>query len=232
MSSIDKSRLELEALERAESAEQAGRPQLWQRQPGESAKAYSAFSKYRDLAERRTMAKVAEMSGCSSQNIERWARRWAWTHRVAEYDLVQEEEWQRQASRDRVAMRRRQIAIGQTLQSVAVYAVREWQQKIEQKLPLNLDPIEVVGIMKLGNELEAKGHGEEKDGGRFTKIVVTIGELSDEAFDDACKNPTKSLGRGQTMPLADFERRQWEALTPEEREAEATWRDPPKKLTN
>ena len=34
-----------------------------ERQVGESAKAYSAFSKYRDLSEKRTLAKVASMSG-------------------------------------------------------------------------------------------------------------------------------------------------------------------------
>src|ERR1035437_7766264 len=101
MSSTDKARLELEALERAENAEQTGKRQLWQRQVGETTKSYAAFCKYRDLAERRTMAKVAEMSGCSTQNIERWARRWAWTHRVAEYDLVQEEEWQGQAGAEK-----------------------------------------------------------------------------------------------------------------------------------
>jgi hypothetical protein len=233
MSSTDKSRLELEALDRAENAEQTGRRQLWERQPGESPKAFHAFRLYRDLMEKRTLAKVAETLGCSSTNVERWARRWAWTQRTYEYDLAQESAWQQQASRDRIQMRRRQIQLGQALQSVAAYAVREWQQKIELKLPLHMDPVEVAGLLKLGNELESRGHGEEKDGGRFTKIVVTIGELSDAAFDDACKNPTKMLGgSGQTMPLAEFERRQWEALSDEERAAELTWRDPPKKLTN
>ena len=234
MSSNDKSRIELEALERAESAEQTGRRQLWEQMPGETAKAFHAFRLYRDLMEKRTLAKVAETLGCSSTNVERWARRWAWTQRTYEYDLVQESAWQQQASRDRIQMRRRQIQIGMALQSVAAYAVREWQQKIELKLPLHMDPVEVAGLLKLGNELEAKGHGEEKDGGRFTRINVVIGELSDEAFDDACKNPTKRLGgSGQTtMPLAEFERLQYEQLTPEEQESELQWRDPPRKLTN
>lgn len=135
MNISDKARLEMDALERAENAEQNGRCQLWERRPGETEKAYSAFRIYRDLAERRTLAKVAQTLGCSSTNVERWARRWFWTNRVYEYDLVEEEKWREQASRDRIAMRRRQIQFGQVLQSIAAYAVQEWRQRIEQKLP-------------------------------------------------------------------------------------------------
>src|ERR1035438_4853234 len=133
---------EFEVLESAETAERTGRRQLWQRQVGESAKAFSAFEKYRDLAERRTMAKVAEMSGCSAQNIERWARRWFWTNRVYAFDLLEEEKWREQASRDRIQMRRRQIALGQQLQAVAAHGLREWHVKIAAGTPLNLTPTE------------------------------------------------------------------------------------------
>jgi hypothetical protein len=93
MNSTDKARVEMEALERAENADQMGGRQLWQRQVGESAKAYHAFTLYRDMMEKRTLAKVGKELGCSSTNVERWARRWAWTRRTYEYDLVQEEEW-------------------------------------------------------------------------------------------------------------------------------------------
>lgn len=230
MSNTDKVRLEVEALERAESAEQSGRPQLWQRQPGESAKAYNAFRIYRDLAEQRTFAKVGKELGCSSTNIERWAARWCWTQRVYEYDLVQEEEWQRQASRDRVAMRRRQIQLGQALQSVGAYSVREWQQKIAANLPLHLDPVETVAILKLGSELEAKGHGEEKEGGQYTRINVVIGTLSDEAFAENCKDGARPRHVGASMPFAEFERLQWEGLSEEEKASQLGWKDAPKKL--
>jgi hypothetical protein len=103
------------------------------------------------------------------------------------YDLVQEEEWQRQASRNRIQMRRRQIQLGQVLQSVAAYAVRGWQQRIEQQLPLDIRPDEVLAMLKLGNELEAKGHGEEKDGGRFTRINVVIGTATDLSVEESCR---------------------------------------------
>ncbi len=200
MNSPDKARVEMEAVERAESAEQTGRRQLWERQPGESAKAYNAFRLYRDAMEKRTLAKVAQTLGCSSTNVERWARRWAWTQRTYEYDLVQEEEWRQQAARDRIAMRRRQIALGQALQSVAAYGLREWQDKIEQKLPLAMRPDEIATLMKLGNELETKGHGDEKHGGRYTKIIVSLGTLSDEKFEESLK---AGKNDGQALLLED-----------------------------
>lgn len=235
MSGTDRARLELEALDRAENAEQAGRPQIWQRQAGESAKAYNAFRIYRDLAEQRTFAKVGKELGCSSTNIERWAARWCWTQRCYEYDLVQEEEWQRQASRDRVQMRRRQIQLGQALQAVGAHSVREWQARIAGGQPLNLDPVETVAILKLGAELEGKGHGEEREGGRYTRINVIYSTLTDEVFEESCKNggmPVQGRGMGATMTEEEIERRQWETLTPEEQAAQAVWKDPPRKLTN
>jgi len=177
MNDIEKAEAEIEALERAENAEHSGRRQVWQRWPQESAKAYAAFAKYRDLAERRTMAKVAEMSGCSSQNIERWARRWAWTNRVYAFDLVEEEKLREQMSRDRVAHHRRQIQIGQALQSVAAHGLRELQGKIEQKLPLNLAPEQLAVLLKLGDELERRGLGEDREGAsHFTRINVVLGD--------------------------------------------------------
>lgn len=164
-----------DALENAETAEQKGKRQLWERQVGESAKAYAAFTKYRDLAERRTMKKVAEMLQCSEQNIARWAQRWSWTHRAAEFDMVEEEKWREQASRDRVQMRRRQIALGQQMQAVAAHGLHEWRLRIAAGLELNLSPNEIATLMEVGSKLEQNGVGDEKDR-QYTKIVVNLTE--------------------------------------------------------
>lgn len=131
---------QLKVIEAAENADQTGRRQLWERQVGESEKAFDAFVKYRDLAERRTLARVAQMLGCSSTNVERWASRWFWTQRTYAYDLIEEERFREQMSRDRVAMRRRQIQLGVACQSVAAHGVRELQAKVAAGTPLNLDP--------------------------------------------------------------------------------------------
>jgi hypothetical protein len=192
-----------DALENAETAEEKGKRQLWERQVGESSKAYSAFQKYRDLAERRTMKKVAEMSQCSEQNIARWAQRWAWTHRAAEFDMVEEGKWREQASRDRVQMKRRQIALGQQLQAVAAHGLREWQVRIAAGHALNLSANEIATLMEVGSKLEQNGVGDEKDR-RYTKIVVNFGthEYADEQDDgktiDGGEPRNKALPEGNS----------------------------------
>jgi hypothetical protein len=52
--------------------------------------------------------------------------------------------------RDRMAMRKRHIRIGMAMQAVATHALREWQIKIEQGLPLNLSVSEIVNLMECG----------------------------------------------------------------------------------
>jgi hypothetical protein len=176
----DKAALELEALDRAETADRSGKRQVWERMVGESAKAYMAFAAFRDLAEKRSFVRVAEMLGCSPQNVERWARRWNWLDRVYEHDLVEEEKINRQMSRDRMAHRRRQITIGQHFQSVAIAGLRELQAKIEQKLPLGLDPVQIAALQKIGDQLESAGLGQDREAAKYTRIVVSLGDQLDD----------------------------------------------------
>jgi hypothetical protein len=172
-------RAHFEALEAAETADQAGLRQPWSRQPGESSKAFDAFVKYRDLNERRTMAKVATMLGCTAQNVERWAARWSWTARVYAFDAMEEARWREQAARDRIAHHRRQVQLGQAVQSIAVAGVRELQAKLEQKLPLGLTPIELATLLKLGDELESRGLGVSREG-KYTRINVILRRQTDD----------------------------------------------------
>ena len=158
MSGIDGSQ-HIDALQTIDGAEKAGRPQPWERWPNESAKAYAAFAKYRDLAEARTFVKVAAMSNCSAPNIERWAKRWSWTHRAYAWDAMQEEAFRTQSARDRVAHRKRQVSLGRALQSIAAHGVAEWQRKMEAGAALDLRPDELVSLLRAGDELEAKGLG-------------------------------------------------------------------------
>jgi len=182
---------ELDAIERAEAAEQRGTRQIWERMPGESAKAYAAFVRYRDMAEKRTMAKVAEMSGCSTQNIERWGRRWSWVTRCYEFDVTAEEELNKQTARDRLAHRRQQIQLGSVLTNIAAHSLREMQQRIEMKLPLGFDPAQTAALLKLGDEMKSRGLGEDKaGGGRFTRINVILGTAPD--IDDIDDAPVKA----------------------------------------
>lgn len=60
----------------------------WERQPGESAKAYHAFCCYRDLGPRdRSLRRVAKTLGHRGlSHIERWSSQNRWLERTAAYD--------------------------------------------------------------------------------------------------------------------------------------------------
>ncbi len=54
----------------------------WERQEGESSKAFEAFATYRDLGAQRSLAKVGQILGKSTALMERWSRQHDWVARV------------------------------------------------------------------------------------------------------------------------------------------------------
>lgn len=73
---------------------------LYDRQPGESEKKFTAFRTYLDLGPQRSLAKVGRELGKSKALMERWSSQWSWVSRVEAYtdhmlrqaDLEQERE--------------------------------------------------------------------------------------------------------------------------------------------
>lgn len=60
----------------------------WDRQPGETSKAYAAFVAYRDLGGERSYAKVARQLGKSTTLLDRWGRQNDWQSRTAAWDSM------------------------------------------------------------------------------------------------------------------------------------------------
>lgn len=58
---------------------------IWERQKGETSKAYSAFKVYLEM-EDRGIQKVAERLSVSPQNIRKWSGKNNWEERAAAYD--------------------------------------------------------------------------------------------------------------------------------------------------
>lgn len=58
---------------------------LYDRQPGESEQAFTAFRTYLDLGPKRSLAKVGHQLGKSKALMERWSSQWKWVKRVEAY---------------------------------------------------------------------------------------------------------------------------------------------------
>lgn len=96
----------------------------WERQKGESAKAFEAFKTYCDLGASRSYKKVSELLGKSEVLMYRWSSRWDWKERARLYDnhLVElETEEKRQAVRK---MSERQIKTAVFLQAKGIDALK------------------------------------------------------------------------------------------------------------
>ncbi len=83
----------------------------WERKPGESAKAYSAFSIYRDAGADRSLRKVAQESSKDPAQIFRWNRQQSWQQRVSAYDAELDRRWRARLDEERLAVARRQATV-------------------------------------------------------------------------------------------------------------------------
>jgi hypothetical protein len=153
--------------------------QLWEKQIGESDKAFNAFVVYRDLPGLRTYQKAADKLGCSHTNVRQWASRWVWKNRVDAFDRFADEEDRYAMAKNRLEMRKRHANIGMTLQSLAVRGIQELQAKVAAGTPLGLEPAELSKFLDVGARMEARAYGEDRDS-RFTQIIVSLGDTADE----------------------------------------------------
>lgn len=95
----------------------------WERQDGESAKAYQAFCKYLDMGEKRSIRAVAQQLGKSATLMARWSSTWHWPDRVAEYEADPRRQAYKKAQNDAEKMAKRHINIALKMQEKALAAL-------------------------------------------------------------------------------------------------------------
>ncbi len=119
----------------------------WERQPGESAKAFEAFDLYCKMGSERSLGKVGQKLGKSATLIERWSSRWNWVKRSRDYDNEIKRQELQAEKKAYQTMRKRQIGMAIQFQKKAFDAL--------QKLPIEaMTPKDIKEFMKLGAELE------------------------------------------------------------------------------
>ena len=136
----------------------------WERQPGESAKAYEAFSTYRDMGSDRSLAKVGHALGKSKAMMEKWSSAHNWVERAKEWDVEQDRILQKQQIEDIKKMRKRHATLAESMIIKAAQALK--QIPIEK-----ITPQDIARMADVGSKLERISRGdvgdviEERDGG-------------------------------------------------------------------
>lgn len=103
--------------------------EIWERQKGESAQAYGAFSVYRDMGAERSLSKVARQLDKSKTILGRWSSRWGWVERVRQYDSYLDAEARHEAVKKVKEMTARHIRISLQLQQTALKAMASLDDK-------------------------------------------------------------------------------------------------------
>ena len=154
----------------------------WERQPGESPKAFAAFSVYRDAGPERSVRAVSRELAKSIPLIKRWSSNWDWVERARAWDndnVRKAKAASEKAVRD---MGERHIKIASQVQAKALKALVAMPDD-------QIDARGVTALLKLGLDVERLNRGEPTEltenkttvGGdiAFHGTVMDLGKLTD-----------------------------------------------------
>ena len=147
-----------------------GTDKPWERQKGESDKAYEAFVTYRDMGTDRSIRAVAQKLDKSRTQIGKWSSAWNWTERVRIYDNELETEVRAKAIKGRKDMTDRHIKIAMQLQKKALAALNSLDVKA-------MTPKDIKEFLKMATDLERLNRTLEEDSKGKND---TISSLADE----------------------------------------------------
>lgn len=119
----------------------------WERQKGESAQAYEAFSIYLGMGAERSLSAVAKQLSKSLPLIKRWSREKEWQERIRAYDNDVEKQARRKAVAARKDMVDRHIGIAMQLQKKALEALGSLSVE-------DMTPKDIKEYIKMATDLE------------------------------------------------------------------------------
>lgn len=125
----------------------------WERQSGESAKAWEAFRLYRDAGVDRSVRKTAEALSKSRQLIERWSSDWGWVVRVDAWDKEQDRLHQVELAKQRRAMALRHARIAAAMQGKIV-------ERLQAIKPAELSVGQLASWLQVATTVERLALGE------------------------------------------------------------------------
>ena len=130
--------------------------QPWERQVGETARAYEAFSEYRDMGADRSLAKVGQKLGKSKAQMEKWSKKYSWVARAEAWDIEEDRLIRLALTKDIGAMRKRHADMARAMLMKAARAL--------QKIPDNeIKASDVSRMVDVAAKLERISKGDVGD---------------------------------------------------------------------
>lgn len=186
------------------------RDPLWERQEGESARAFQGFATYRDLGPSRSLVATAQILSKTKQGtLAPWSVAWGWVERAGAWD---DECDRNQRARDEVErleairkMKEGQIKLGQAFQAVAGAALAErysGDSALAKKNVADLSPTDMTRLADIGSKIELRARGEaterieNSDAMRFVEglVDVALGYVPIEAQEAFLSDMKAKLG--------------------------------------
>jgi len=149
--------------------------ELWERQLGESARAFHAFTLYRDMGHERSVSKVAQIyrPGRNLRSLmSRWCTKYDWVKRAEAYDDHMDALSRKQAEKEVKEMQKRHVTLSLLLQKKAAEKLKDLQAK-------NLKVPDAIKALAEGVKLErlARGEATEKIKSEVEAIITASGPM-------------------------------------------------------
>ena len=142
----------------------------WERQEGETAKAFEAFCKYRDMGPDRSLRKVVQALNKNLTTIAEWSTKYDWVKRVASWDAEQDRIARQQQLKEIKAMRNRHAGMAKAM---IVKAGRALQKIPDDEIKAS----DISRMIEVASKLERISRGdvgeviEERNGGEAISPV-------------------------------------------------------------
>jgi len=147
------------------------REQPWERQKGESARAFEAFLVYLQMGPERSIRAVAQKCTKSVSLIRRWSSDNNWVERCRAWDNYLQREAKKAAVAEIRKMNQRHISMAQQIQDAVLQALIDLGSDI-------VTPQNFAAVVKLSTDLERQSMEAE------AKETISSEELREQAEDD------------------------------------------------
>lgn len=117
---------------------------------------------------------------CSLPNVTRWTARFRWQERALAYDAHLDQKHRDETARGRMEMRERHAKIAMAAMALAARGIQELQAKVARGDVLGMSIGEIAQLMAASRAMERDARGEDTPSGRYTQIIVNIGDAVDE----------------------------------------------------